>query len=491
MADTSKPRTRRSSTASKGGGSRASTRKPAAPAAAGGSGSKAAKPKAATTKPRAKAKAATPRRTSSTRRPRKGGAGGRGMPGPSLRTLVLMAVAVALVVVGAAVGVSVDKMLRGDDDAPMVATPAPAPAPTPQPRPQMTPAPAAQTPPRLPAAEPDNGAAGSGVAAVVTPPAALKASEALDYAHAKAEYREVPPSLPPASAPGSAPATGDAATQAAPAPQVKPAAPPAPQVAALPVLPKRALDPSPQVYDGQPPWLRNAVPAPPVKGRPMIAVVIDDLGVDKRRSSGIVGLPGPLTTAWMTYADDVNAQARKARAAGHELIIHMPMEPLNTSIDSGPDVLRTTMSADQVRRQVRAGIARIDGVVGVNNHMGSKFTADAAGMAVVIDEMRAHGLLFLDSKTSPKSVGARLAQEAGVPNAERHVFIDNVDDVGAVLRQLAETERVARRTGYAIAIGHPHDGTIQALKQWLPTLEGKGLVLVPLSAIVRERMGLG
>lgn len=72
-----------------------------------------------------------------------------------------------------------------------------------------------------------------------------------------------------------------------------------------------------------------------------------------------------------------------------------------------------------------------------------------------------------------------------------NVFIDNVDDVAYVLKQLGETERIARRTGYAIAIGHPHDGTIQALQQWLPTLESKGLVLVPLSAIVRKRMGLG
>lgn len=262
-------------------------------------------------------------------------------------------------------------------------------------------------------------------------------------------------------------------------------------MAALPPPPKQVFSPAPKQYDGDAQWVRNAVPPPPINGRPMIAVVIDDLGIDKRRSAKVVALDGPLTTAWMTYADDVAAQARAARAAGHELIIHMPMEPLNPNIDSGPDVLRTSMTADQVRARVREGLRKFDGYVGVNNHMGSKFTADVAGMSIVIEEMREHGLLFLDSKTSPKSVAARLAAEAGVPHAERHVFIDNKNDVAYVLKQLAATERVARRTGYAIAIGHPHDGTIRALKQWLPTLEGKGLVLVPLSTIVRQRMGLG
>ncbi|WP_404378839.1 divergent polysaccharide deacetylase family protein [Caenispirillum salinarum] len=389
-------------------------------------------------------------------------------------------VAAALVVVGAAIGVTVDKALRDDPAPPAVETAAAPPVPKGDPAPAPAPAPR-KTPP---ASEPKAVETRAPQApAPVAPPKALASTEAMDYAHAAREYEEVPPSNPPARA--------DTAPSRVPAPRVKPQVPEEHQLAALPTPPKQVLAPSPQRFSGDAPWLRNAVPAPAVDGRPMIAVVIDDLGVDKRRSAKIVTLDGPLTTAWMTYADDVADQARAARAAGHELIIHMPMEPLNPDIDGGPGVLRTSMTADQVRAQVRAGLSRFEGYVGVNNHMGSKFTADAAGMAVVMDEMRANGLLFLDSKTSPRSVGARLAAEAGVPHAERHVFIDNKDDVAYVLGQLAETERIARRTGYAIAIGHPHDGTFGALKQWLPTLKDKGLVLVPLSAIVRERMGQG
>ncbi|WP_343870526.1 divergent polysaccharide deacetylase family protein, partial [Caenispirillum bisanense] len=339
---------------------------------------------------------------------------------------------------------------------------------------------------------------------LVTPPAALlppppspspAASEAHDYADAEAEagagaYAEIPAERPPSAS--ASPSTSPAAGAVKPPVKAVPAPPPAEtQVAALPTPPRSVFEPAPKAFDGEAPWVKYAVPSPAVKGRPMIAIVIDDLGVDKVRSNRIVTLPGPLTTAWMTYADNVAAQAKAARAAGHELIIHMPMEPLNGSLDSGPDVLKTTMTPDQVRRQVRAGLSRLEGYVGINNHMGSRFTTDPEGMRVVIDELRARGLLWLDSKTSPRSVGPKLAEQAGIPFAERHIFLDNVDTLPAVMAQLAETEKVARKVGYAIAIGHPHDSTYKALKQWLPSLEDKGLVLVPLSTIVRKRMGHG
>lgn len=467
MADTPRSRSGSRSTASSaGGGSRSSK------------GGTTKRPPAGTKKPSTAGKtrrAASSAGGSRTGAKRKGTGGrkaagqGRRLPGLSLRTLVLTAVAVTLVVVGAAIGVSVDKSMREQERAEEMARIEADRAAAPR-----KPAPVA--PPKAP--EPV-----AAPAPVVTPPAAAEppkvaSTEALDYADAHSDYQEVPPSPPPA-----------------PAPTAKPAAPAARtaevQVAALPMPPKAVFQPAPRAFDGEAPWLKNAVMPPAVQGRPMIAIVIDDLGVDKAGSKKIVSLPGPITTAWMTYADNVAAQARAAKAAGHELIIHMPMEPLNGTIDSGPDVLRTTMTAEQVRARVRAGFERFDGYVGINNHMGSKFTADTEGMRVVIDELRARGLLWLDSKTSPRSVGAKLAEQAGIPHAERHIFLDNTDTVPAVLKQLAETEKVARKTGYAIAIGHPHDATYQALKQWLPTLEDKGLVLVPLSAIVRKRMGLG
>jgi len=268
-----------------------------------------------------------------------------------------------------------------------------------------------------------------------------------------------------------------------PAVAVRPAMAPPPQLAALP-LPAPAPDPG-----GKPAWVRYAVPSPAIGNRPMIAVVIDDLGVDRKRSERVTTLPAPLTLAWMTYADNLRPITQVARQRGHELMVHVPMQPQSESYDPGPDVLEVGLPTEELRRRLRWGLSRFDGFVGINNHMGSRFTADRAGMNVVMDEIRARGLLFLDSVTTQKSVAPDLARQYGVPFAARHVFLDNEMTVSAVRGQLAKTEAYARKYGAAIAIGHPHDGTIEALAGWLPGLEAKGFVLVPVTTIVKRELG--
>lgn len=258
--------------------------------------------------------------------------------------------------------------------------------------------------------------------------------------------------------------------------------------AARPVLSPAAVSPLPAAprSGGQPDWVRFAVPMPAVSGKPMVAVVIDDLGVDRRRSEKVVTLPGPLTLAWMTYADNLRPLTQAARQRGHELMVHVPMQPQSDSYDPGPDVLEVGLSSEEVRRRLRWGLGRFDGFVGINNHMGSRFTADRPGMSVVMEELRARGLLFLDSLTTQNSVGAEMARRYGVPFAARQVFLDNDMSVSAVRGQLAKTEALARKHGMAIAIGHPHDGTIEALASWLPGLAAKGLQLVPVTTIVKR-----
>jgi polysaccharide deacetylase 2 family uncharacterized protein YibQ len=276
--------------------------------------------------------------------------------------------------------------------------------------------------------------------------------------------------------------------------QVAPPADPPPALASAP--PRSAATrpvaltlqtPAPRPSRTAPAWVRYAVPTPAVNGRPMIAVVIDDLGLDRVRTRRMIMMKGPLTLSFMTYAHDLAAQTRLARAHGHELLLHMPMQPDNPHLDAGPNVLDVGMAPAVLRRRIDWGLNRFTGYVGVNNHMGSRFTADAPGMAVVMAEMKRHGLLFLDSVTTNKSVAPGLARRDHVPFASRDVFLDDVQTVSAVDRQLREVERLARRYGAVIAIGHAHDATLAALHRWLPTLSRKGLVLVPLTAIVDER----
>ncbi len=135
------------------------------------------------------------------------------------------------------------------------------------------------------------------------------------------------------------------------------------------------------------PWRRFAALAPETGGRPMIALVIDDMGVDRKRSARVIGFKGPLTLSFLAYADDLGTQTAAAAAAGHELLVHLSMEPDSATVDPGPHVLMSGLEPGELRRRLRWGLSRFEAYVGVNNHMGSRFTADAAGMTVVMEEL--------------------------------------------------------------------------------------------------------
>lgn len=160
------------------------------------------------------------------------------------------------------------------------------------------------------------------------------------------------------------------------------------------------------------------------------------------------------------------------------------MEPVGKNVDPGPNVLETGMDHEAILRRLDWGLSRFSGYVGVNNHMGSRFTADRDGMAVVMAELKRRGLLFLDSRTIGATVGPALAREYDVPLAQRNVFLDHVNTLAGVNARLDETEEFARRRGFAVAIGHPRDATLTALVKWLAAEPERGFVLVPLSAII-------
>lgn len=235
---------------------------------------------------------------------------------------------------------------------------------------------------------------------------------------------------------------------------------------------------------GIPLWRKNAVPATIPPDKPAIAIVIDDMGLDRKHSAEAVRLPGPVTLSWLPYAHDLPEQVKAARAAGHEALLHLPMEP-SVHADPGPNALLVSLGPAEVLRRTRAALDSFTGYVGVNNHMGSRFTADAAALEPVLAEFARRGLLWLDSRTTPKSAGVAIAQQLHMPYAARDIFLDNTMTVAAVREQLAKTERVARHQGYAIAIGHPHPATLAALAAWLPEARKQGFVLVPVSAVVK------
>lgn len=271
------------------------------------------------------------------------------------------------------------------------------------------------------------------------------------------------------------PAISEPEPGAAPVPEEPASAPPVKVATLPPPVPPPA---------GTPAWKRNAQPFTPPAGLTPLAIVIDDMGLDRPRSAKVVKLPGPLNLSWLPYAKDLAQQTKAARDAGHELLLHMPMEPLGHA-DPGPEALRVSLEAAEVTKRFDSALNAFPGMVGVNNHMGSRFTERRESMAPVIAALHQKGLLWLDSRTTPRSVGSALAAEQGVAHVERDVFLDNTQTVEAVRAELAKLETAAKAHGHAIAIGHPHDATIEALHGWLPGLAARGFVLAPITAFAK------
>jgi uncharacterized protein len=224
---------------------------------------------------------------------------------------------------------------------------------------------------------------------------------------------------------------------------------------------------------------------PAANGQTRIAIVIDDVGLDMGGSRRAVALPAFVTLSYMPYATRLHEQTKEAREAGHELLLHMPMEPVG-SADPGPGALLTGLPQDELRERLDTALASFVGFDGMNNHMGSKFTADKEGMELVIDELQQRHLFFLDSRTSAQSVGFSVARQHGLPAVARDVFLDDDMSPKAVRMQLEQTERVAKHKGAAIAIGHPHPATLQALEEWLPEAQKRGFVFVPIKDLVNQ-----
>lgn len=238
------------------------------------------------------------------------------------------------------------------------------------------------------------------------------------------------------------------------------------------------------VFEGEPAWKRHATATAIPGGKAVIAVVIDDVGLNRARTADVIALPAPVTLSFMPYGENLQEQVDKARTLGHEVMLHLPMQPESDSEDPGPKALLITLPPQELQDRVVWNMDRFSGYVGFNNHMGSRFTADQDGMGVVMREAARRGLMFLDSRTTPRSTGPASAARFGVPLLKRDIFIDNVATEAAVRAQLDKAVELARKRGVAIVIGHPHKATVAALQAWIPTLQD--VTLVPITALLNR-----
>ncbi|MBI5561372.1 MAG: divergent polysaccharide deacetylase family protein [Deltaproteobacteria bacterium] len=231
-------------------------------------------------------------------------------------------------------------------------------------------------------------------------------------------------------------------------------------------------------------------PPPPPLVRPStlprVAIVIDDMGQDMKRLDEIIGVGSQITIAVLPYLQYSTETAKEAHLRGLEVILHLPMEPKGSDEhDPGKGALWTAMTPAEVRGQTEADLKAVPYADGVNNHMGSRFTEDEPLMREVMGVVKKKGIYFLDSRTTSKSVGAKAARGLGAASAGRDVFLDNERDGKSIKARIDETVRIAKKRGTAIAIGHPYPETIKALHETLPGLDGKGVVVVRLSDLVK------
>jgi len=196
-------------------------------------------------------------------------------------------------------------------------------------------------------------------------------------------------------------------------------------------------------------------------------------------------LPGEVTLSFAAYARGLRQWISGARAAGHEVMLQLPMEPMSyPANDPGPHTLLTSLSSAENIDRMEWILSRFVGYVGVTSFMGSKFTTSPQHLRPIMIELKERGLLFLDSGATLDSVAAQIGLDIGLPIAVSDRFFDRRASRVAIDAQLLELEQVARRSGIAIGIGYPFPVTIERLAAWLPTLDQKGIELAPISAIV-------
>ena len=210
-------------------------------------------------------------------------------------------------------------------------------------------------------------------------------------------------------------------------------------------------------------------PRPAIPGTgPRLVVVIDDLGESLPQARELAALSFPVTFAVLPNISNTREVARIGAAAGREVLLHQPMEPLDYPhrANPGPGALFVGMEEEQIREIMRNNLAQVPQAIGINNHMGSRFTADDQGMATVLKELQRRDLFFLDSLTTGSSVADKQARKIGLNHLRRHIFLDNIPNVQAILFQLRKAEQLAHTQGQVIAIGHPYPETLEALKIW-------------------------
>jgi polysaccharide deacetylase 2 family uncharacterized protein YibQ len=219
--------------------------------------------------------------------------------------------------------------------------------------------------------------------------------------------------------------------------------------------------------------------------RPKIALVIDDLGGERLITDELLEWDLPITFSVLPFSPYAKTVAREAYQKGKEVILHVPMEPHGyPKVKPGKGALLEEMDGESLRRQLVKDIEAVPHIKGASNHMGSRLMEDPEKVKIILLELKRRRLFFLDSRTTPQTVGMNVAQAVGVKAMERSLFIDHSLDEEDIKERIEKLIQLSLSNGKAIGIGHPHPATIRSLKEMIPKMKEKGIDLVPLSTVM-------
>ncbi|AVB22639.1 MULTISPECIES: divergent polysaccharide deacetylase family protein [Pseudomonas syringae group] len=213
-----------------------------------------------------------------------------------------------------------------------------------------------------------------------------------------------------------------------------------------------------------------------------LTLIIDDLGQNPARDSRTLALPGPVTLAIMPDTPHATEFAREAHRAGKTVILHMPMDPA-----TGPYAWHPELPLPELESRLNAALLKVPYAAGINNHMGSRMTAEPVAMTWLMAELQRRHLFFVDSRTSAKTVAAAEAQRIGLASVSRDVFLDDERTAEAITRQLQTAIKLAQKQGSAVVIGHPYPVTLDVLERELPRLKAQGVEWIDLRSMISER----
>jgi uncharacterized protein len=218
-----------------------------------------------------------------------------------------------------------------------------------------------------------------------------------------------------------------------------------------------------------------------------VAIVIDDFGINLDIAKRFLEIPIPITFSILPHQQYSQEIAEMAHGQHRQVILHLPMEPLGyPKVKPGKGALLLSMSGEAIQQSLSSALDSSPYFSGVNNHMGSRFTENAPRMKAVLEEAKKRGLYFIDSFTSPRSVAVSVAQQVHIPFLRRDIFLDNNPSEAAIHAQLGQLIRRAKIQGSALAIGHPHESTLRALRQEVGEFEEEKIAVVPAGELIPE-----